>query len=155
MKPFSTTLVLFGCLSSATPGMPPAPNAESLHKRYGEPNIEFFSASSGIAVAVQYGPGRVACELLIGHAQSLLQRDMQPPPAISSPVVSDLLKELVPVDSRGKQINTDTVQIETSTLITIEYETVSIRRECASQSCASSNQNLDIRTLVVFKRSGC
>lgn len=155
MKHLSATLVLFACLFSDTPGLAPAPTAESLHKLYGEPYVEFFTARSGIAVAVQYGPDRMACELLIGHQQSLTQRDTQPPPSISSAAVSDLLQELVPVASRGKQINSDTVQIVTSTMITTEYEAVSIRRECSSASCASSNQNLDIRTMVRFKRSTC
>jgi hypothetical protein len=155
MKLLSATLVLFGCLSSGAPGDQPAPNADSLREHFGEPNIEFFTAQSGIAVAVQYGPGRVACDLLIGHAQSLIQRDRQPPPPVSSPAVSDLLQELVPVAMRGKEITTDTSTIGSNTLLTTEYETVSIRRECTSQSCTSSSQNQDIRSLVVFKRSAC
>ena len=155
MKLSTTILVFLGCLFTGVPGDAPAPSADALRKQFGEPNIEFFSAPNGIAVAVQYGPDRVACDLLIGHAQSLTQRDTQPPPPVSSAAISDLLQELVPVAIRGKQISTDTVQIATSTLITLEYESVSIRRECTAPSCVSSNQSLDIRTQVKFKRSSC
>jgi hypothetical protein len=142
-------------LFSGAPTESPAPNAQALHKRYGDASIEFFDVGGGIALAVQYGPDRVACELLIGHEQSLIQRDSQPPPPVSSAAVSDLLQELVPVATRGKQIAADTTSIETTTLLKTDYETVSIRRECSAPSCVSSNQNQDIRTLVVFKRSVC
>ena len=106
-------------------------------------------------MAVEYGADRMPCELLISHAQSIIERNTEPPPPISSSAVSDLLQELVPVATRGKQINTDDVQIGGNTLLKTDYETVSIRRECSSHSCVSSNQDQDIRTLVVFKRSVC
>jgi hypothetical protein len=106
-------------------------------------------------MAVQYGPDRVACELLIGHAQSLVQRDTQPPSPISSQDVSGLLQELVPAAIRGKLISSAPVPIESSTLLETDYETVSIRRECSAPSCVSSKQDQDLRTMVVFKRSAC
>jgi hypothetical protein len=120
---------------------------------YGEPTIEFFSVRGGIAMAAEYGPDRAACELLIGHTQSLIQRETQNP--ISSPAVSDLLREWVPLATRGKEINTTTVQIGGTVLLKTDYENVSIRRECFSQSCLSSKDSQDLSTLLVFRRETC
>jgi len=85
-----TTSILAGCLFVGDLA-DFSPNAQRFHKLYGEPTIEFFSVRKGIMMAVEYGPDREACELLIGPTQSLIQRGNQEP--MSSPAVSDLLQE--------------------------------------------------------------
>ena len=132
-----------------------APSAQGLRKLYGEPTMERFAVRSGITVAVQYGPDRTACQLLIAPVQSLLELQEPIPPSMSSRDVSDVLQELIPVAIRGKQINSTSIEVGGKALLKTDYENVSIERICSSQSCVSSNESQDVRTLVVFKRDSC
>jgi hypothetical protein len=149
---FSASLLL-ALLSFATDAS--APSAQGLRKLYGEPTMERFAVRSGITLAVQYGPDRTACELLIAPVQSLLELQEPIPPSMSSRDVSDVLQEMIPVATRGKQINSTTIQAGGNALLKTDYENVSIERICSLQSCVSSNENQDVRTLVVFKRDAC
>ena len=74
---------------------------------------------------------------------------------MSSKGVSDLLQEVLPAATRGKQIDSNTVEVQSFTLLKTDYENVSIRRFCSSPSCVSSTEKQDLRTLVVFKRATC
>ena len=132
-----------------------APSAQGLRKLFGEPTMERFAVRSGITVTVAYGPDRTACQLLIAPVQSLLELQEPIPPSMSSRDVSDLLQEVIPVATRGKQIDSTTVQVGGNALLKTNYENVSIERICSSQSCVSANDNQDVRTLVAFKRGTC
>jgi hypothetical protein len=46
-------------------------------------------------------------------------------------------------------------QVEGNILVRTDYEELSIRRVCSSESCISSTEKQDLRTLVVFKRDAC
>jgi len=116
--------------------------------------MERFAVRSGITLTVEYGPDRIACQLLIAPAQSLVDV-LMPIPPMSSQGVSDVLQELVPLTTRGKQIDSTTLQDNVATLLKTDYENVSIRRYCSLLSCVSSSEKLDLRTLVVFKRGTC
>jgi hypothetical protein len=152
--PIATASIFLGCLLTGAPADVSAPNAQELHKRYGEPTMERFEVRSGITLTAEYGPHRRACQLLVAPAQSLVEVQ-SPIPPMSSQGVSDVLQELLPVATRGRQIDSTTVDIESKTLLKTDYENVSIRRFCSSQSCVSSKENQDLRTLVVFKRGIC
>jgi hypothetical protein len=120
----------------------------------GEPTIERFGVGNGITVSVQYGPDRVACQILIAPRR-LLVEVQSPDLLMSSPGVSRVLQELLPPATRGKQVDSNSVQAGGNTLLRTDYEELSIRRVCSSQSCISSTENQDLRTLVVFKRDAC
>jgi len=143
-------LALFSFATDAS-----APSAQGLRKLYGEPTMESFAARSGITVTVEYGPDRTACQLSITAVRSLGEVQQPVPPSMSSRDVSDVLQEVIPVATRGKQINSTTIQVGGNALFDTDYENLSIRRICSSQSCVSSNENQDLRTLVVFKRDSC
>ena len=101
--------------------------------------------------------GEVAAQLrgvLIAPAQ-FLKEVLEPPTPMSSRAVSKVLEEVVPIASRGKQTDSQILEVEGNTLLRTEYESVSIRRVCTEDSCPSSNANLDVRTLVVFNRDAC
>ena len=104
-----------------------APSAQELRKLYGEPTIERFAVRSGITLTVEYGPDRTACQILI--APTTLLADVHEPisPPMSSQGVSDVLQELIPVATRGKQIDSTTVQVGGNALLNADYENVSIR----------------------------
>jgi len=152
--PITTVSMLLGCLVTIASVDVSAPGEEGLQKLYGKPTMERFAVRGGITLTVEYGPDRMACQLLIAPAQSLveLHAPIQPMP---SQGISDILQELLPVATRGKQINSDTVEVQNVTLLKTDYGNVSIRRFCSLPSCVSSNEKQDIRTLIVFKRNTC
>jgi hypothetical protein len=152
--PIATISICLGCLFTGAHTDVSAPSAQQLHKLYGEPTMERFAVRSGTTLTVEYGPDHMACQLLIAPRQ-LLVEVQNPSPPMSSQGVSALLQELLPAATTGRQINSNTVQIDGNMLLKTDYENVSIRRTCASQSCVSSNQNQDFRTVVVFKRGAC
>ena len=152
--PVATASICLGCLLTGAPVDVLAPGEEGLHKLYGNPTMERFAVRSGITLTAEYGPDRIACELLIAPAQTLIELQTPIPP-MSSKGVSDVLQEVLPVATRGKQINSDTVEVQSATLLKTDYENVSIRRFCSSPSCVSSSEKQDLRTLIVFKRGTC
>ena len=109
---------------------------------------------SGISLTVEYGPDHKACQFLIAPEQLLVEA-RSPGPPMSSEGVSAVLEQVLPVATRGRQIDTATDETARGTILTTEYEDLSIKRICSAQSCISSNENQDVRTLVVFKRDTC
>jgi hypothetical protein len=152
--PIATASVLLGCLLTVVQTDVSAPNPQELHKLY-EPTMERFVVHSGITLTVEYGPDGRACQFLIAPKQALVELQ-SPIPPMSSESVSELLRQLLPIAMTGKQINSTAAQVnEAKTLLTTDYENVSVRRICSSPSCISSNENQDLRTVVVFKRDTC
>jgi hypothetical protein len=116
--------------------------------------MERFTVGNGITVTVEYGADRAACQILIAPRRLLVEA-RKPDTLLPSPGVSRVLQELLPLSTRGKQVNSDSIQVDGKTLFETDYEKLSIRRICSAQSCISSNENQDLRTLVVFKRDAC
>jgi len=90
----------------------------------------------------------------LDHA-SIVLSGQTPIPPMSSKGVSDVLQELLPVATWGKQIDSTATQAAAGTLLETDYENLSIRRFCSTESCVSSNENQDLRSLVVFRRATC
>ena len=88
----------------------------------GNRTMERFAVRSGITLTAEYGPDRIACELLIAPSQTLIELQTPIPP-MSSKGVSDVLQEVLPVATRGKQIDSDTVKVQSVTLLKADYET--------------------------------
>jgi len=153
--PIATALIFLGCLFSGAPTDVSTPSAQGLRKLYGEPTMERFAVRSGITLTVEYGADRTACQLLIAPTQVLADVQEPVPPNMSSRGVSDVLEELVPAATGGKQTNSTTIQIGGNALLQTDYENLFIRRICSSQPCAFSDENQDVRTLVIFKRVSC
>jgi hypothetical protein len=61
------------------------PNSQDFHNRYGEPDIERFTARPGIGLTVEYGSDHLACQVLIAPPQSfyLLKEFSVQKPAVS------------------------------------------------------------------------
>lgn len=150
----TTTSVFLGCLLSAIPAEVLAPSAQGLHQLYGEPSIEQFPVRNGVTLNVQYGPDRFACQILLAPRRLLAEVENSSG-TMPSGSVSAVLQQLLPSATTGKQINSITDQVEGMTLLESNFENVSVRRICSSPSCASSNENQDVRTLLIFKRDAC
>ena len=151
--PFATVFAV-GWLCAGIPTNDSAPSVEDVHKLYGEPTMERFDVGNGITVTVEYGPDRAACQILIAPRGMLVTAQSQDS-LMSSPRVSRFLQELLLPAIRGRQVDSNSAQSGGDTLLRTEYEELSIRRICSSQSCSSSTENQDLRTLVVFKRDAC
>jgi hypothetical protein len=154
MKLSFVTVFAVGWLCIGIPANVSSPSVEEVHKLYGEPTMERFAVGNGITVTVEYGPDRAACQILIAPRR-LLVEVQSPESPMSSPSVSRVLQELLPPATRGRQLNSDSVQVDGNTLLKTDYEKLSIRRICSTPSCISSTENQDLRTLVVFKRDAC
>jgi hypothetical protein len=152
--PIVTASIFLGCLLSVVPTDVSAPSAQGLHQLLGEPSIEQFQVRSGVTLSVEYGPDRLACQMLIAPRR-LLDEVENPGGTMPSESVSAVLQKLLQSATTGKQIDSDTNQVNGITLLTTEYEYVSVRRFCSSPSCASSKENQDVRTVLLFKRDAC
>lgn len=152
--PLQLAQVILGCLFFTAANNTAVPGPQDFRRLYGEPTMERFAAPSGISVTVQYGPDRLACELLL-EAQQLLLDVKQKQPYMSSEAVSEVLQTVAPVDIRGKQISTDRIDVEGKHLFRTDYENVSIRRFCTLDGCAPSNQSQEAAAVVVFNRASC
>jgi hypothetical protein len=129
-----------------------APSAQDLHNRYGEPDIERFIVRPGIGLTAQYGSDHLACQALIEPPQPLIHQEEQPP-LMSSDGVSEVLEQIAPVATRGKEINT-IFQVSGCNETRInDYENVSIMR--SKHTCDPSSPDQDMRTTIMFKRDVC
>jgi hypothetical protein len=144
--------VVAGCLFVAAASVVLAPSSQELHNRYGEPFVERFMARPGISVAVEYGSDQRACQVLIEPPQPLFHTEEHAPP-MSSEAVTEILEEIVPMQTRGKLIGiTDTsfgLEMEI-----FDYENVSITRSNV-RCCLSEPNRQENRATVVFKRDIC
>jgi len=148
--------IVAGCLLVAIGSIVLAPGSQELHNRYGEPDLERFTARPGISLTVQFGPDHLACQAQIEPPQSLIRQGWTPPTAMtlmSSEGVSQVLEEFIPVASRGKHISNGSFQSGCGVGFLSEYENVSIMR--SSYECDRSRPDRDVSTSIIFKRDIC
>ena len=88
------SLLLFLC--AAAVGQSP----EDLQKRYGPPIAESFTVRPGIVLNVTYGTGGKVAEMVF-KPQSV-SSESTAKPVMKSPIIYELIDELVPPSARGK-----------------------------------------------------
>ena len=114
--------------------------------------MERFIARPGIGLTVEYGSDHLVCQALIEPPQSLIHQEEQPP-LMSSDSVSEVLEQIAPVATRGKEINT-VFQVSGCNETRInDYANVSIMR--SKHTCDPSSPDQDVRTTIMFKRDMC
>jgi hypothetical protein len=141
-----------GCVLVAALGVFLPQSSQELHSRYGQPDMERFTARPGIALAVQYGSDHLICEALIEPPQTLIHRE-QSTQLMSSDGVPGVLEEIAPAAMRGKEIRTGSFQASCGVGNFTEYENVLITR--GMYACDTSSRNRDSRTEIIFKRDIC
>jgi len=144
--------ILVGCLLVATASVVLTQSSQEFHSRYGEPDMERFTARPGISVAVEYGSDHLACQVLIEPPHSLIHQEEQAL-LMSSEGASLVLEEVAPVVTRGKKINS---AIDFSGCVAVhmtDYENVFITR--TTHTCDSSSHDQDVRIAITFKREIC
>jgi hypothetical protein len=128
------------------------PSSQDLHNRYGAADMERFSARPGISLTVQYGSDHLVCQAIVEPPQPLIHQEQQVP-LMSSEGVSEVLEEIAPISTRGKEVNSFVVVSGCNEARTTEYENVSIMR--SAHTCDPLSQNQDVRTTITFTRDIC
>jgi hypothetical protein len=144
--------ILPASLLLAVAGLVLMRSSQDLHSRYGEPDLERFTARPGISLTVQYGSDGLPCHALIEPPQPLLFRQ-EHVPLMSSEAVTEILEEVVPESVRGKQIARSITRSGCNVIQLIDYENVSIMR--STHTCDPFSLEQDIRTAITFKRDAC
>jgi hypothetical protein len=130
-----------------------APSSPELHNRYGLSDLERFTVRPGITATVQYGADHLACQMKIESYRSGGGQDPQPSPLISSQQVSEVLEELVPRATRGKEIGDGSFQSGCAMENINEFENVTILQ--GGSACAPRNEVPDSGAQIIFKRDIC
>lgn len=133
-------------------GLPLAQTSQTLRGRYGEPDIERFTAARDIGLTVQYGSDGVACQIVIERKQPLL-RNEQVLNYMEAEKVSEIIDELVPPANRGRSINSILESTGCAEGRIEEYENVWIARH--SDVCVPLKRERESTATVAFKRQSC
>jgi hypothetical protein len=127
-------------------------SSQDFHNRYGEPDRERFAVRPGISLTVEYGSDHLACFALIDPPQPLTY-SVEQVPLMSTEGVSEVLEQVAPIPTRGKQISTSLTVSGCNQVRLTDYENVSIMR--STHTCDPASEDQDIRTAVTFKRDIC
>jgi hypothetical protein len=114
--------------------------------------MERFTARPGISLAVEYGSDHLACQVLIEPPQSLIHQEEQAR-LMSSEGVSQVLEEVAPIATRGKEISSGSFVSGCNEARMTDYENVFIMR--STHTCDPSSHDQDVRTAITFKRDIC
>jgi len=144
--------ILLAFLLVGTASLSPAQRSQEFRSRYGEPDIERFTAAPDIALTVEYGSDGLACQIVIERKQSLLH-DKQAEKYMKPEVASDLIDELAPPSSRGREVNSFLESMGCAEGRGQEYENVWIAHY--SDVCVPLKPERESRATVVFKRQAC
>jgi len=144
--------ILAGFLIVSAGSLLLTPSSQDFHSRYGEPDMERFDVRHGISLTVEYGTDHLLCQALIEPPQTLIHQEQQLP-LMSSQGVSEVLEEIVPAATRGKEISTAIVQSSCNESRITDYDAVTIMR--SKHTCDSASRDQDVRTAVTFKRDIC
>jgi hypothetical protein len=144
--------ILFACFLIASFSLPIAPTSQTLRGRYGEPDVERFTAARDIGLTVEYGSDGLACEIVIEKKQPLLH-SQQVPTYMAPEAVSEIIDELVPPASRGRSVNLLLESMGCADGRVEEFENVWIGR--FSDVCLPLKPERETSANVVFKRQVC
>jgi len=144
--------ILATCLLVVSFGLPLAQTSQTLRDRYGEPDIERFTAAHDIGLTVQFGSDGVACQIVIERKQPLLHSE-QVLNYMEPEAVSEIIDELMAPASRGRSINSIVESMGCAKGRIEEYENVWIARH--SDVCVPLMRERESTATVVFKRQSC
>ena len=139
-----------------------------LRSHYGDSDRERFAARPGISLSVQYGSDGLACLMLLESPRFLFnseeadeahyghvtkQKQSQPPSSMLSNDVMEVLEEVVPLSSRGRELNRGITESGGNSLLFDDYENVIIVH--ARQHAGQNESAREMRVTVMFKRDVC
>jgi TonB family protein len=130
----------------------PQQGSQELHNRSGETELERFAVRPGISLTVQYGSDHLACQLVIEPSNPLVPSDtIGSYSPMSSYIVTEILEEIVPMQTRGKQVSISSTAFGFADVTVVsDYENVSITRIRPWRP-----EHQDYRATAVLKRDIC
>src|SRR5215472_10537391 len=146
-----TMRIVLAFLLAGTASLSLAQRSQELRSRFGEPDIERFTAAPDIGLTVEYGSDGLACQIIIERKQSLLH-DKQAEKYMNREAASKLTDEIVPPASRGHEVNSFLESMGCAEGRGQEYENVWIIHY--TNVCIPSAER-ESRATVVFKRQAC
>jgi hypothetical protein len=144
--------IIAGCLLLTVGSVVLMTNSQEFRNLYGEPDLERYIARPGISVTIEYGSDHLPCNAMIEPPQRLGYTQEQVP-LIPSDTVTEVLEEIVPVATRGKELNAILTQSGCNKVHMTDYENVFIMR--STHTCDSLSHDQDARTIITFKRDIC
>jgi hypothetical protein len=129
-----------------------APKSQQLHVRYGEPDVERFTAGDDIGLTVEYGSDGLACQIVLERKQPVLH-GQQEPKYMRPEVVDQIIDEIIPSASRGRSVNKILESMGCAEGRVEEYENDWIGHY--SNMCVPLKPEREDRATVVFKRGEC
>jgi hypothetical protein len=100
-------------------------NASSLRATYGPPlDRETFEVRPGIELIVDYGPNKQACRIQLPSGD--LYAGSAPAGSITKQQIDEVIEELVPLSTRGKDGNRMVMETGAHMISIVEYEQVKI-----------------------------
>jgi hypothetical protein len=79
------------------------PTSVELHARYGKPDVQRFAVRPDLALSVEYGEDGQACAMRIEPRHDFFHSSWNNPPT-SIEALTDILNEVVPPETRGKEL---------------------------------------------------
>jgi hypothetical protein len=144
--------ILLAFLLVGTASLSPAQRSQEFRSRYGEPDIERFTAAPDIGLTVEYCSDGLACQIVVERKQSLLH-DKQAEKYMKPEVASRLIDEIVPPARRGHEVNSVVESMGCAEGRSQEYENVWVTHY--SDVCIPLKAERESRATVVFKRQTC
>jgi len=127
-------------------------DATTLRVKYGDPinygkrvNSETFKVRNNITMMVDYGPSGQACRIEVHPAGQSTVR--QAPDLAMKQQMDEVLQEVVPPSTRGKEIRSGVIQMGAVSFLLIEYEHVTVTELLQGETPTS--------VTVAFKEEGC
>jgi hypothetical protein len=144
--PIGCFVLMAACFSAAQ-------TSQEFHSKYGEPDIERFTARPGISLTVEFGSDGLACHELLEPLHPLLHREEQAS-FMSSDAVTEVLEEIAPAEVRGRQTGRTITMSGCNKFEIVEYEHLTIAR--STHNCVASGPDRDdTEATVTFKRDAC
>src|SRR5260370_25110673 len=97
----------------------------SLRSKYGAPlDRETFTVRPGIEMVVNYGPGKQVCRIQLPSGMRIV--GTVPAGVVTKQQIDEVLEEVVPPSSRGKEVGRAGAALGAPMLSTPDYEHVTI-----------------------------
>ena len=144
--------LFLGWFLAGTAGLVLLQSSRDLRDRFGEPDVERFTAHPGISLSVEYGSDHLVCQALIEPPQTLIHRE-EPAAFMSSEAVTEILDDIAPANVRGKQAGRMVTASGCNDFEILDYEGASITR--STHNCLPLKPEREMRSTVVFKREAC
>jgi hypothetical protein len=144
--------ILVGLLIVAAPVAVTPQSSPELHARYGEPTAERFAVRPDVALTAEYGEDGQACAMRI-EPRHLFRRESPNDPPASMEVMTDVLNEVVPPETRGKKLGPGPSFWGAcrGALPPTEYENVTVNIYYGLCDSTPTPRGLEVR----FKRPAC